>query len=112
MALTAYEVRYTTLATFELTEAYAYYLERAPTAAIGLMQEVSRAETFLQRNPQLYPRVGPDIRHVVLRRYPYALVYTVVEPSTDDVGTVLVLGCFHSSRQPITQAEFEARMRG
>jgi plasmid stabilization system protein ParE len=112
VALAAYEVRYTALATFELTEAYAYYLDREPAAASGLMQEVSRAETFLQRNPHLYQRVGPDIRHLVLRRYPYALVYTVVEPSTDRLGTVLVLGCFHSSRQPITQAAFETRMHG
>jgi plasmid stabilization system protein ParE len=112
VASAAYEVRYTALATFELTEAYGWYLEREPAAAIGLMQEVSRAETFLQRNPHLYQRIDPGIRHLVLRRYPYALIYTVLETPADGWGTVLVLGCFHSSRQPVTQAEFEARMRG
>jgi plasmid stabilization system protein ParE len=100
----AYQVRYTGLAAHEVKEAFAWYLDQAgETVAEGFMDEVARAEGHLRSNPFLYQRVADEVRHLVLRRYPYALIYSI---SGDAVH---VLGCFHSSRQPLTLAAWLGR---
>jgi toxin ParE1/3/4 len=101
-----YQVRYTGLAFQEVKEAFGWYREQASDQVPErFLKEVDRAEGHLRSNPQLYQRMTDEVRHLVLRRYPYALVYAI---STD---VVLVLGCFHSSRKPLTMAAWLARDR-
>lgn len=105
--MTAYQVRYTVLAAHEVKEAFAWYLEQAgDPVAQRFMDEVARAESHLCNNPHLYQRITREVRHLVLRRYPYALIYAI----SDHV--VLVLGCLHSSREPLTLAAWQARREG
>lgn len=103
----AYQVRYSGVAAHEVREAFAWYLEQAgETVAARFMDEVARAEGHLRSNPYLYQRLAEDVRHLVLRRYPYALIYAI---SGDDVH---VPGCLHSSREPLTLAAWLSRGAG
>lgn len=95
----AFRVRYSALAEQEVREAFAWYRDHAgESIAIGFIDEVGRAQSHLQSNPHLYQRIAAEVRHLVLRRFPYALIYAI----SDDVVTVL--GCLHSSREPLTLA--------
>lgn len=103
----AYEVRYTGLAAHEVKEAFAWYRDQAgETVASHFMDEVARAEGHLRSNPYLYQCIAQEVRHLVLRRYPYALIYAI---SGD---AVRVLGCLHNSREPMTLAAWLSRGAG
>ena len=100
----AFRVRYSRLAAQEVQEAFAWYRDQAgESVALRFMDEVGRAESHLHSNPYLYQRIAAEVRHLVLRRFPYALIYAI----SDDVVTVL--GCLHSSREPLTLAAWLER---
>ncbi len=99
-----YQVRYTQLAASEVRDAYNYYNKEAgERIASRFLDEIARGEGHLCHNPHLYQRIEGEVRHLVLRRYPYALIYAIVG------DTVQVLGCFHRSREPMTLADWLKR---
>lgn len=99
-----YSVHYSQLAAREVRDAYGYYLAQAgEKVAARFMDEIARGEGHLCHNPHLYQRIEGEVRHLVLRRYPYALIYAIVGE------TVQVLGCFHSSREPMALASWLKR---
>lgn len=100
----AYQVRYTGLAAYEMKEAFAWYRAQAgESVASRFLDEVARAESHLRSNPYLYQRIADEVRHLVLRRYPYALIYAISRDGVD------VLGCLHSSREPLSLAAWLSR---
>ena len=46
------------------------------------------------RAPEMYPAVEADVRRVVLRRFPYQVLFY---PEGDDL---VVLACYHHRRDP------------
>ena len=99
-----YQVRYTLLAAREVRDAYNGYHEQAgERVASRFMDEIARGEGPLCHNPHLYQRIEGEVRHLVLRRYPYALVYAIFS------DVVQVLGCFHSRREPMTLSDWLKR---
>jgi plasmid stabilization system protein ParE len=57
--------------------------------------EAGRAVAAVVAHPQVYPVVHRDTRRAVVRRFPYGLLYRVV----DDL--IVFVGCFHTSRNPV-----------
>lgn len=57
----------------------------------------------LVEHPELGPAIAGSARRLLVRKFPYFLLYL-----TDDTG-LLVLGCFHLSRDP---AGWHARLSG
>jgi hypothetical protein len=49
----------------------------------------------MSANPRQFPAVYKNIRHALLRRFPYALMFVI-----DSDGTLTVIACFHGSRDP------------
>ena len=99
-----YQVGYTGLAKLEVEAAFAWYMEQAGTkVAERFMEEIDRVEGHLRSNPHLYQRIADGVRHLVLRRYPYALIFAI------DEQVVTVLGCLHSRREPFTLKDWLAR---
>ena len=73
-----YRVRYTQLAAREVRDAYNWYQEQAgERVASRFMDEIARGEGHLCHNPHLYQRIEGEVRHLVLRRNPYALIYAI-----------------------------------
>ena len=58
----------------------------------------------ISRNPLIYPKVYEEFRRRLLRRFPYAVYFTI------ENGEITVFGLFHCARDPRTvKAELENR---
>jgi plasmid stabilization system protein ParE len=65
----------------ELVEAFSWYEERDPMVAARFLDELERACQQIVEAPgtgNLWP--GLPVRKVVLRRYPYAVIYLPKQP--------------------------------
>ena len=66
--------------------------------AVGLgnrfRAELDHVAQRLAANPLQFPPVFADVRRALLRRFPYALFFRIVDDA------VVVMACFHSSRDP------------
>lgn len=87
-------VIFTPAAQAEIFEARDWYSSRAPEMAVSLAAEIEAVVERIAAAPQLFPVVFKDMRRARCRRFPYALFFRVVG------GTVYVIACFHSSRDP------------
>jgi len=78
----------------ELERAWIWYEEQR----LGLGDEfcacVDAALAAAARDPLVYPRVEGELRRVLVRRFPYAVVY-LVEPDR-----IEVIAVFHGARDP------------
>jgi plasmid stabilization system protein ParE len=78
----------------EYEVALAWYQARSERAASRFEAEVERVLGLINDFPEMYPKYDDEHRFVVLRRYPYSLVYQL-QP-----GQVYVVAVAHSSRSP------------
>jgi toxin ParE1/3/4 len=78
----------------ELREARDWYEARVAGLGFQFARAVEVALMTIQRSPAAYPIVHDKVRQVVLRRFPYSLVFL---PEADKI---LVLACFHHRRDP------------
>jgi toxin ParE1/3/4 len=78
----------------EIAAAAAWYNERSPTVRETFVRAVERALALIQENPEQYQIVAGRIRRVMVGGFPYALFYYAFERE------VLVMACFHCSRDP------------
>ena len=82
------------LAQDEVTAAEAWYRERSEVAAQAFVLEINRAIEEIFEAPERWPVGRRGERRVVLRRFPYSLLYRIRE---DDIFITAVA---HQSRRP------------
>ena len=87
-------VRFTPEADNELVEARQWYARQRNDLDLEFMQSIDDALSRVVANPQQYPMVYRTLRRCVVRRFPFAIFYTV---SADEIEVVAV---FHSRRNP------------
>lgn len=78
----------------EILAAAEWYEDRAPGLAAEFLRAVDAAIASIQRNPLQQPAIDASMRQVLLRRFPFSLVYRT---SGDEV---VVAGCVHWRQQP------------
>jgi len=78
----------------ELREGYAWYEERVPGLGFEFVRAADACVQIIQRNPDIYPVVYKEVRQGIVRRFPYSILYLVVQ------DRVIVISVFHSSRDP------------
>lgn len=78
----------------ELLDARDWYEAHAPGLGVEFARAVDSAIAAALRNPRAHPPVENDFRRVVLRRFPYSVIYHI---SGDDL---IVVACFHHRRRP------------
>lgn len=83
----------------ELTLAGDWYDARRPGLGSDLLEEISRAVKAVEESPGTWPRVSkttgdPEIRHLLLTRFPFSLVYLMTTEGT------VVLAVAHQRRRP------------
>ena len=61
----------------EYEAAIAWYQARSPRASMRFEAEVDRVLGVIANSPEMYPNYDADHRFVVLRRFPYSIVYQV-----------------------------------
>ena len=81
-------------AQIEAGEAQDWYEAESDGLGVAFRAELDHAVLRLAANPLQFPIVLADIRRVLLRRFPYALFFRIVDDA------VFVMACFHSSRDP------------
>lgn len=78
----------------EFESAVDWYEEKAPGLGLDFATEVREAIDLAQAMPLAWPRLEDDIRRVLVRRFPYGLLYC---PDNNHVHIVAVM---HLSREP------------
>ena len=78
----------------ELLEARDWYAARDAELADRLIAEIETVVERIGTEPQQFPSSTKIFAGLVCRRFPYALFFRVI------AGTVRVIACFHSSRDP------------
>lgn len=78
----------------ELMDAAQWYEEQERGLGHEFLRAFRAATAPLRRNPLLYQIVEGEARRVLLRRFPYGVIYEVYG------SEVVLLACFHSARDP------------
>jgi len=78
----------------EMMEAAQYYEEKANGLGLSFLDTVEQAVDQVLENPLSCQLVGDRIRHKILRRFPYSLLY-MVEPDL-----IRILAVAHHKRRP------------
>jgi plasmid stabilization system protein ParE len=81
-------------ARLEISEAFEWYEMRNATLAADLVAEIEAAAAAIGRNPYQYQKFRGEFRRLVLRRFPYNLVYI----ATDD--EIVIMRCIHHRQSP------------
>ena len=78
----------------DFDESFDWYLERSAEAAIRFANAVDAALTIVAADPQRFAAVDELHRECPVKRFPFRIVYRVVE------SRVLVVAIAHAKRRP------------
>ena len=89
-------LRYSSAAVRELRSQLSHYAETSPGLALSFADAVHRAEALAVSNPEGFARVfdDADLRVIVIRRFPYRLIYRVIDRD------VVVVAIAHTAMHP------------
>jgi plasmid stabilization system protein ParE len=89
-----WRVLFTVAARAELIDAQDWYEAQAPGLGRRFRAEIDSVVQRMSDNPRQFPVVFKTLRRARAKKFPYALFF-LIEPDT-----LLVVACFHSSRDP------------
>ena len=78
----------------ELIESASHYEYAVPGLGSRFAGEVERVVQFLLEHPELGSQVDEDLRHFVLRRFPFSVVYSALP------DLIYIVAVAHGSREP------------
>jgi len=81
-------------AELEFLEAIDYFERRLVGLGDDFAREVFAAIVRIQLDPESWPRFGPGIRRYLTDRFPYNIIYEIVD------GEIFIWAVMHQSRQP------------
>jgi plasmid stabilization system protein ParE len=87
-------VHFTEAARVELIDAQDWYEAEAPGLGRRFRAEIDSIVRRMTDNPRQFPMVFKTLRRARAKKFPYSLFF-LIEPDT-----LLVVACFHSSRDP------------
>lgn len=87
-------VQYSAAAEAELAEALDWYAACGPELAQRFLNEVNEIERAAAEHPRAWPEVEPGVRRVVLRKFPFALLYR------SSAEGLQILAVAHQRRRP------------
>ena len=90
----------------DIEDAFEWYRQQSPTAALRFLIAVDEALESLREHPERFPVVTGTLRRTLLRRFPYAVYFKVYERTTSVVGVV------HGQRHPRTWLRLSKRDDG
>ena len=81
-------------ATQDYEEAYVWYFGHSIDLAAEFEREIDRGLRLIADNPFRWPKFDAERRRVVLRKFPYSIVYEIVKEK------IVVLAIAHGRRRP------------
>ena len=81
-------------AEIEFRDAFIWYERQRKGLGSEFLLCIDERMERIKRNPEQYPKVHNQIRQTVVRRFPFAIYYEIVQ------SKIYVLAIFHSRRDP------------
>ena len=81
-------------AEFELNEAAKYYESKVNGLGFAFLSEVERVVEQIETNPESAPRILKTVRRILLRGFPYSVMYSIVDDS------IRILAIANQKRRP------------
>ena len=78
----------------DYSEAFAWYFARSPAVAFDFEREVERGVRLIVQSPLRWPKFDAKRRRVILRKFPYSLIYEIIAEET------VILAVAHGRRRP------------
>lgn len=75
-------------------EAYIWYEQQQPGLGEKFLGELEDKYQKISNNPRAYGKRNESYRHIVLRKFPYVIVFRIIKK------TVVIYAVFHTSRNP------------
>lgn len=93
----SYKLEIRPLATMEMVEAYDWYEEQRVGLGLEFLEALEEFYDSLLRNPHSYSYYDEPVREGKLPRFPYTVVYEVINTS------IIVYSVFMTSQDPSTK---------
>lgn len=87
-------IRFLRVAQAEFDEAVAWYQTASPGLDLAFRIDVAAKLETVRAYPMSSPELVPGIRRASLRRFPYSLIFSIVE------GGIVVIAVAHMRRRP------------
>ena len=81
------------IALIDIDEAIAWYERESKGLGNRFLQKLDEAFAKLQKNPQHYLKIYDPVRRILLKKFPYKILYLI-----SDNKTVIVLAILHVKR--------------
>lgn len=78
----------------EVLAAQSWYEDRVAGLGHEFARAVDEAIERIRKTPTAYPSLDTPYRHLMLRKYPFSIVYHATD------SEVVVVSCFHHLRKP------------
>ena len=79
----------------EIAQAFGWYEEKSYGLGGDFLRVIAAASEQVSRNPEAFPLTRGRFRRILLRKFPYALHFELL-----DGKVVSVLACLHHRRNP------------
>jgi len=81
-------------AEFDIQDAFEWYEQSSTGLGSEFVRAVDGCFALIGRNPLAYVKVYQQVRRILIRRFPYAVMYVVEE------DVITIIACFHVKRDP------------
>ncbi|MBI4681100.1 MAG: type II toxin-antitoxin system RelE/ParE family toxin [Nitrospirae bacterium] len=78
----------------DVINGYVWYETKSRGLGEDFLRMIFACSNEIQWNPSLYPKTYKDFRRRLLRRFPYAIYFTIED------NHIVVFGLFHCARNP------------
>jgi toxin ParE1/3/4 len=78
----------------EYADAVKYYVNQNSNIAQAFINSIENAVYRIRESSTLYPEIDEDVRRCMVKKFPYAVLYTIEE------DYLLILAVMHCSREP------------
>jgi plasmid stabilization system protein ParE len=78
----------------DIAEAFDWYESRNKGLGADFLRAFESAISSVRRRPFLHREIAPGMRRILLRRFPYSVVYEVRNYD------LIIVGCVHGRRNP------------
>ena len=89
-----YSLRFLPEVEEDVIAGYEWYEEKSKGLGEDFLRIFYASAIEISRNPLIYPKVHEEFRRRLLRRFPYAVYFTV------ENSEIIVFGLFHCARDP------------
>lgn len=90
-----YSLRLTHEALIDIEEIVLWYENKQGKLGIAFSETAINYFEYLSRNAHSHPKIRGEYRELVMKRFPYVIVYRIVKENE-----VVVLGILHTKRNP------------